>query len=146
MREEGTVRDELDYWGKTEWEKQSGHTIRYLMIYRVLRNVFVNNAIRFSKLDAIPDCDIKAIAGTEEMYLHIMEEPRERVVHRALATVGKGHTMIIFKTPEEVEDFRRTLNSPSKLAVGLKMEVNSRNILLLPVKESVSAFLRSIMG
>jgi hypothetical protein len=30
--------------------------------------------------------------------------------------------------------------------VALKMEVNSRNILLLPVKESVSAFLRSITG
>jgi hypothetical protein len=146
LREEGAVKDELDYWGKTEWEKQSRHSIRYLMVYRILRNVFVNNAVKFSKLDAIPECDVKAVVGNEEIYLHIMEEPRERAVHRALATVGKGHTIIVFKTREEAEDFRRALNSPSKLAVALKMEVNSRNIMLLPVKEAVSAYIKGITG
>jgi hypothetical protein len=144
LSEDGEVREELGYWGLSRWEKESGHSIRYLMIYRILRNVFVNNAVKFSKLDAIPECDVKAVAGNEELHLHFMEEPRERVAHRALATVGKGHTIIVFKTPEEAEDFRRALNSPSKLAVALKMEVNSRNILLLPVKEAVSAYLRSI--
>jgi len=142
LREEGQVKDELDYWGKTSWEKESNHSIRYLMIYRILRNVFVNNAVKFSKLDAIPECDVKAVLGNEEIYLHIMEEPAERVVHRALATVTKGHTIIVFKTPEEVEDFSRTLNSSSKLAVALKMEVNNRNIMLLPVKEAISAYLK----
>ncbi len=142
--EDNEVKEELGYWGKSSWEKESGHSIRYLMIYRILRNVFVNNAVKFSKIGVIPDCDVKAIAGTEEIYLHFMEEPRERVVHRALATVGKGHTIIVFKTPEEVQDFRRALNSPSKLAVALKMEVNSGNILLLPVKEEVNAYLKGI--
>jgi len=146
LREEGAVKDELDYWGKASWEKESGHSIRYLMIYRVLRNVFVNNAVKFSKLDAMPECDVKAVAGSEEIHFHIMEEPRERVAHRALATVTKGHTIIVFKTSEEVEGFRRALNSPSKLAVALKMEVNSRNILLLPVKEAVNAYLKGIAG
>ena len=144
LREEGEVKDELDYWGKTAWEKESGHSIRYLMIYRILRNVFVNNAVKFSKLDAIPECDVKAVSGNEEMYFHIMEEPRERVAHRALATVPKGHTLIIFKTQDEAEDFRRALNSPSKLAVALKMEVNNKNILLLPIKEAVNAYLKGI--
>lgn len=144
LSEDGAVKEELGYWGLARWEKESNHSIRYLMIYRILRNVFVNNAVKFSKLDAIPECDIKAVVGNEELYLHFMEEPRERVAHRALATVGKGHTIIVFKTPEEADDFRRALNSPSKLAVALKMEVNSKNILLLPVKEAVSAFLKGI--
>jgi hypothetical protein len=146
LREEGQVKDELDYWGKTAWEKESGHSIRYLMVYRILRNVFVNNAVKFSKIDAIPECDVKAVLGNEEIYFHIMEEPRERVVHRALATVSKGHTIIVFKTLEESEDFHRALNSPSKLAVALKMEVNNKNILLLPVKEAVNAYLKGITG
>jgi len=146
LREEGQVKDELDYWGKTSWEKESGHSVRYLMVYRVLRNVFVNNAVKFSKIDAIPECDVKAVLGNEEIYFHIMEEPRERVAHRALATVPKGHTIIVFKTLEEAEDFRRALNSPSKLAVALKMEVNNKNILLLPVKEEVNAYLKRITG
>ena len=146
LREEGQVKDELDYWGKTAWEKESGHSTRYLMIYRILRNVFVNNAVKFSKIDAIPECDVKAVLGSEEIYFHVMEEPRERVAHRALATVPKGHTIIVFKTPEEAEDFRRALNSPSKLAVALKMEVNNKNILLLPIKEAVNAYLKGISG
>ncbi|MCX6770515.1 MAG: hypothetical protein NTX79_00510 [Candidatus Micrarchaeota archaeon] len=144
LREEGSVKDELDYWGKTAWEKESGHSTRYLMIYRILRNVFVNNAVKFSKIDAMPECDVKAVSGNEDIYFHIMEEPRERVTHRALATVPRGHTIIVFKTPEEAEDFRLALNSPSKLAVALKMEVNNRNILLLPIKEAVSAYLKEI--
>jgi len=144
LREEGAVRDELDYWGKTSWEKESNHSIRYLMIYRILRNVFVNNAVKFSKIDAIPECDVKAVLGNEEIYFHIMEEPRERVAHRALATVPRGRTIIIFKTLEESEDFRRALNSPSKLAVALKMEVNNKNILLLPIKEAVNAYLKGM--
>jgi len=146
LREEGVLKDELDYWGKTAWEKESGHSTHYLMIYRVLRNVFVNNAVKFSKIDAMPECDVKAILGNEEIYFHIMEEPRERVVHRALATVPKGHTIIVFKTLDELEDFRRTLNSPSKIAVALKMEVNNKNILLFPVKEAVNAYLKGITG
>ena len=146
LREEGQVKDELDYWGKTSWEKESGHSTRYLMIYRILRNVFVNNAVKFSKIDAIPECDVKAVLGNDEIYFHVMEEPRERVVHRALATVSKGHTIIVFKTLDEAEDFRRALNSPSKLAVALKMEVNNKNILLLPIKEAVNAYLKGISG
>ena len=102
--------------------------------------------MKFSKIDAIPECDVKAVLGSEEIYFHIMEEPRERVVHRALATVPKGHTIIVFKTLEEAEDFRRALNSPSKLAVALKMEVNNKNILLLPIKEAVNAYLKGITG
>ena len=66
------------------------------------------------------------------------------MAHRALATVPKGHTIIVFKTLDEAEDFRRALNSPSKLAVALKMEVNNKNILLLPVKEAVNAYLKGI--
>ena len=52
----------------------------------------------------------------------------------------------VWETLEEAEDFRRALNSPSKLAVAIKMEVNNKNILLLPVKEAVNAYLKGISG
>lgn len=142
MREEGTIRDELDYWGRADWEKESGHSLHYLAVYRILRNVFVNNAVKFSKLDTMPDCDVKAIIGKEELYLHIMEEPKERVVHRALGTASKGPTMIVFRSEEEIEKFKPMLTSTSRLAVALKMEVNNHNIMLLPVKVAISAYLK----
>ncbi|MCX6772372.1 MAG: hypothetical protein NTV88_01215, partial [Candidatus Micrarchaeota archaeon] len=75
LKTEGLVKEEIGYWGKTSWEKDSNHSIAYLTMYRIMRNVFVNNAVKFSKLDAMPDCDVKAIAGKEEIYMHIMETP-----------------------------------------------------------------------
>lgn len=146
LKDEGLVKEELGYWGLSEWETQSGRSITYLAIYRIMRNVFVNNAVRFSKLGAMADCDVKAIAGKEEMYFHIMEgRDAERTAHRALATAKKGTTIIVFRTEDEVRSFGETLTSTSKLAVALKMEINGGNILLLPVKNAISAYLKGVV-
>lgn len=142
---EGAVKEELGYWGLSRWEKESGHSVRYLAIYRIMRNVFVNNAVKFSRLDAMKDCDIKAIAGKEEIYLHIMQEPADGVVHRALATSSLGTTIIVFSNEEERDSFRASLTSTSKLAVALKMEVNNGNIFLFPVKNAISAYLKGVV-
>ena len=145
LEDEGLVKEEAGYYGLARWEKESRRSIHYLALYRILRNVFVNNAVRFSKLDAMEDCDMKAIAGKEEIYLHVMEEPREGVVHRALATARRGTTIIAFKTPEERDAFRASLTSTSRLAVALKMEVDGDRIMLLTAKNEVSAYLKGTM-
>lgn len=163
LKDEHAVKDELGYWGLTRWEKESGHPIRYLAIYRIMRNVFVNNAVKFSRLDAMKDCDIKTIAGKEEIYLHIMQKPADArfaeqsepgmaqgrdadaVVHRALATSKLGTTIMVFANEEERDNFRASLTSTSKLAVALKMEVNNGNIYLFPVKNAISAYLKGVV-
>ncbi|MCX8195326.1 MAG: hypothetical protein N3G22_04455 [Candidatus Micrarchaeota archaeon] len=146
MQSEGLVEENIGYWGLKSWEKSSGHNLLYLTIYRILRNVFVNNAVRFSKLDAMPDCDVKVYAGKEELYFHIMDETDpERVVHRALATAKLGTTIIVFKDEATRDKFRESLVSLSKLAVALKVMINNNKILLLPVKNAVSAHLKTIV-
>jgi len=155
LREEKLVEEEIGYFGLARWEAQSNHTVRYLAIYRVMRNVFVNNAVKFSKLDAVADCDVKVIVGKGEIYLHIMEDPfgerkgkggraldADGVVHRALASAKKGTTIMIFATDEECDAFSESLVSTSKLAVGLKMEINNGNVILLPVKNGLSSYLK----
>jgi hypothetical protein len=64
-------------------------------------------------------------------------------VHKALATSKKGTTIMIFATDDEVEEFRRSLTSTSKLAVGLKMELNAGSIHMMPVKNAISAYLKN---
>ncbi|MCX6770280.1 MAG: hypothetical protein NT051_06455, partial [Candidatus Micrarchaeota archaeon] len=145
LKVEGLVKNELDYWGLLRWEKESGHSMHYLTIYRIMRNVFVNNAVKFSKMDSMPDCDIKIVAGKEEIYLHIMEAPADRVAHRALATAKKGTTLVIFKTQDELDSFSASLTSTSKLAVGIKMEIQNRNIILMTAKISLAAYLKQIL-
>ncbi len=157
LRDEGKVKEELGYWGRADWEAASKHSIRYLAMYRIMRNVFVNNAVKFSKLDSISDCDVKAIVGKDEKYFHVMEGgighgaaqqegATERVIHRALATAKKGTTIIVFGTDEERDAFSSSLVSTSKLAVALKMEMQNGNIMLMPVKNAISAYLKSITG
>ena len=146
LKEQGLVASELDYWGLMEWEKESKHSIRYLTLYRIMRNIFVNNAVKFSRIDAMPDCDVKAIVDKEELYFHIMEPPESRVVHRALATAKQGTTIIVFRNDEELESFSSSLVSTSKLAVALKMEVMGSNIRLMPVKIAIAAFLKQKLG
>ena len=145
MQGEGTVKGELSYFGLSRWEKESGHPISYLAIYRIMRNVFVNNAVKFSRMDAMKECDIKAIAGKEEIYLHIMQEPADMVVKRALATSKLGTTIIVFRGESERDEFKSSLTSTSKLAVALKMEVNNGNIFLFPVKNAISAYLKGVV-
>ncbi|MCX8197404.1 MAG: hypothetical protein N3G80_03775 [Candidatus Micrarchaeota archaeon] len=145
MEQEGLVKQEAGYWGLTKWEKESNHSIHYLTVYRMLRNAFVNNAVKFSKLDAIEECDVKAIAANEELFIHIMEKPYDRQIHRALATAKKGTTLLVFKTNDEKEAFRALLNSTSKLAVALKMEIESGRIFLISAKDEISAFLKGLI-
>ena len=145
LMDEGILKEEAGYYGLVRWEKESRHSIHYLAIYRIMRNVFVNSAVKFSKLDAMADCDMKAIAGNVEIYLHIMEEPEEAVVHRALASAKKGSTIIVFKTPEARDSFRASLTSTSKLAVGLKMEVDGGRIMLFTVKNEISSYLKGVI-
>jgi hypothetical protein len=146
LKEEGLVKEELGYWGLSSWEKESRHSMLYLAIYRIMRNVFVNNAVKFSKLDSAPDCDAKAIVGKDEKYFHIMEGEPERVIHRALATAKKGTTIIVFPNEEKLNAFKASLVSTSKLAIALKMEMQNGQILLMPVKNAISAYLKSILG
>ncbi|MEM4348628.1 MAG: hypothetical protein QXN37_03605 [Candidatus Anstonellaceae archaeon] len=144
MEQEGLVRQEAGLWGLVKWENESNHTLHYLAIYRMLRNAFVNSAVKFSKLDSMPDCDVKAIAGNEELFIHIMQKPYEKTVHRALATAKKGTTILVFKTLEEKQEFKSSLNSTSKLAVAVKMEMESGRILLLSAKEEFLTFLKGL--
>jgi len=155
---EGKVKEELGYYGIVDWEKESNHTIRYLTIYRIMRNVFVNNAVRFSKLDTMQDCDVKAIVGKEELYFHILEDPRQQedsknpsvkgvktIIHKALASAKKGTTIIVFKNEEDKNYFTQRLSSTNKLAIILKMEIETEKIFLLTVKNEISAFLKTII-
>lgn len=159
LSSENLVREEIGYFGLTRWETQVKRTVRYLTIYRVMRNMFVNNAVKFTKLGAAEDCDVKIVAGKGEIYFHIMENPfgdrkkgegnfandAESVAHRALASAKKGTTIIIFATEEECAAFFESLVSASKLAVGLKMEINNGNITLLSVKNGLPGYLKGIL-
>ncbi|MFH0927612.1 MAG: hypothetical protein V1822_03465 [Candidatus Micrarchaeota archaeon] len=123
------------FWALKSWESSSGFSIRLMCTYRFMRDVFVNNAIKFSKLRAINGCDVKALIGRSEYYFQIyLGEGDEATISRALQSANISHTWILFEDQEELERFKNKLSSSSSYLV-LKMNVGSKRVRLFTLDE-----------
>jgi len=130
----GLVATELGFWAPSAWIRESGKSMLTLGMYRYLRDLFVNNAIRFSKLGAIGGCDVKIIIGRLEYFLHFYLGD-DAVIERALKTVNAGYTWVLFKNKFELEDFKEKLRSSSPAFLVLKMHVESRRVRLFSLEQ-----------
>ena len=111
-------------------------------MFRSLRDLFVTYAVRFSKLRALALCDVKAIIGNGEYYLHLYEgEPG--VIVRALASTDAGQTWIIFKDGDEREDFEASLHSAAAAVLALKLQIANKRVRLVTLDE-LPALLKSL--
>jgi hypothetical protein len=123
----------LDYYAPVSWEEKTGKSIRYLCIFRRLRDIFVNNAVPFSMIGEEENCDTKIDLMGQEMFLHIYDKrgDMKRLVGNILSTSSKGITLVLFKDNDEKGDFMDVLASPSQASAVLKMEVESNVVQLL---------------
>ncbi|MFH1306200.1 MAG: hypothetical protein ABIH83_00900 [Candidatus Micrarchaeota archaeon] len=140
LEEKKLVASELGFYVPASWIASSGFPIKLLASYRYLRDLFVNNAIRFSKLRAVKGCDIKIIIGRSEYFLHIYLGD-DSIVEQALSTVSRGRTWILFASNAEKEEFEQKLRSSSFLI--LKMHVESGKIKLFSL-EQISKVLKKL--
>ncbi|VVB56827.1 Uncharacterised protein [uncultured archaeon] len=148
LHERKLVVEELGYWMPTNWLRESGNetkggaegaaaappTARRLAMFRSLRDLFVTHAVRFSKLRALPSCDVKAIIGSAEYYLHLYEGDQEIIV-RALSSADAGSTWIVFKDADEREDFESSLHSAAAAPLALKLQIANRRVRLITLDE-----------
>ncbi len=124
----------LGYWGLVKWSTESGQPIERRAIFRRLRDLCVNNAIRFSKLDALPYCDVKLLIGTSEYFVHFFTGDY-KVVSRALETVPLGRSWILFTDSYTLEKFRGHLQSSESAALALKMEIYNYRAKLVTIDD-----------
>lgn len=161
LKERKLVVEELGYWMPSSWLREqmplalqeggaqpaqssfasSPPTARRLAIYRYLRDLFVTYAIRFSRLRAVQDCDIKFISGGE-YYLHIYEGDLGIIV-RALKTANLGTTWILFKDSDERDEFEKALHSSAPAPLALKLQIANKRVRLV-VLDEVQQLLKSI--
>lgn len=126
--ESGDVVKALNFYGLKTWETKSGRDIRYLALFRLLRNFLINNAIPFTDLNQRKDCDILATVKGDGIYLHIYID--ENTLKRALA--GTGKNFIVFESKKELEETLKKLDlSYNPLAVILKSEIGVGGIQLI---------------
>ncbi|MBM3229141.1 hypothetical protein FJZ26_01810 [Candidatus Parvarchaeota archaeon] len=128
MQKKGIVFEKNGMWGLCEWAGSSKKSATYLVLFRQLRDIFVNLAIRFTPLLSSKDYDSKISIG-QDIYIHIYQGPSTAV--RALNTVGTGLTVIVFEDQKSLDAFKKLLAVPAKHFVALKLEHYQGNILLL---------------
>ncbi len=133
IEHKGKVVKVLEYYAPISWEEKSGRSIRYLCIFRRLRDIFVDNAVPFSQMRDEENCDTKIDLMGQEMFLHIYDKhgDMKRLVGNILNTASRGITLVIFKDNDEKGDFMDVLASPSQASAVLKMEVESNVVQLL---------------
>ena len=128
--ESGDVVKALNFYGLKSWEAKSGRSIRYLVLFRLLRNFLINNAIPFTDLNQRKDCDMLATVKGEGLYLHIYTD--DGTLKRALELSGAGKNFIVFESRKELEEILKKLDlSYSSLAVILKSEIGVGSIQLI---------------
>ncbi|MFH0817277.1 MAG: hypothetical protein V1909_01450 [Candidatus Micrarchaeota archaeon] len=123
--EEGLAKKSEEFYGLASWEASSGKSLRYLSVFRSLRDTFLNMTIHFTDLGERADCDM-LVSAHDKYYVHIYTG--EGTIPRALATLSKGKTVIVFKNSDSVDDFVRTLSSTSKSMIAAKLYIDNETL------------------
>ncbi|MEM4272672.1 MAG: hypothetical protein QXH30_03705, partial [Candidatus Bilamarchaeaceae archaeon] len=124
----GLVKKELEYYGLSSWEKESGRGMRQLAFFRKLRDICINNAVPFTPLGKEEGYDSRITVMGQEMYVHLYDEPG-RVVPNLLSSVSKGPNILVFEDEGEKDSFYEYISTGSAEATALKLEVQAGSVL-----------------
>ncbi len=139
----GALKSSRGFWGLSKWEKESGYSMFYLSMYRQMRDVFVNNAVRFTKLGAGDDYDVLVDIRKGGAYIQIYEN--ESAVSRALSSAKSGPTIIVFADEDGLEQFHSLLVSTSAAAVSLKVHIDNGTVAATSIS-NLEKLVRELRG
>ncbi|MFH1470478.1 MAG: hypothetical protein ABIF01_01910, partial [Candidatus Micrarchaeota archaeon] len=125
--EEGFIKKSLDFYGLSSWVSESNKSMEYLAVFRSLRDTFLNMSIHFTEFGERADCDLVASAH-EKYYIHIYSG--EETATRALLTLSKGKSIIVFKNMDGVDAFLRGLSSTNKAMIVAKLYIYNENLFV----------------
>ena len=127
MQKLGVVFEKNGFWGLQEWVEVCGKPGAYLVIFRQLRDVFVNSAVRFTPMLKSEDYDTKVSVG-QDLYVHIYLG--RATLPKAIGTLGMGTTVLVFEDTMALENFRDSLVSANRYLVSLKLEYYEGRLVL----------------
>ena len=130
---EGYVKNALDYYGLTSWERKTDKSIHYLAMERALRDLFVNEGIPFIPFGKRPECDTIITLASEKLFIYIYED--KRVISRAISTSSEGRSIIIFENDTAMREFTLRIHSPSSINVMFKMLLDNGQINVTPLSD-----------
>ncbi|VVC04079.1 Uncharacterised protein [Candidatus Burarchaeum australiense] len=137
--QEGSVKVVLGLYARTAWEDASKRNARYLAIFRLMRDVLVNSAVRFSELNSSKDYDSRIGLG-EGMLIHIYE-PTSQLIDRIVRGAQTEREIVLFANDAEKAEFETSLNSTSKARMLVKLLISSGRLMLISIDE-LEAFVK----
>ena len=133
LETENLLKHELSYYLLSEWEKKSSQSAFYLCAYRQMRDIFIANTIRFSKIGSQKDCDVKITLANKDAFVHIHQG--QQTLAAALKTAPKGTTLVVFRDDASLSSFKSLLQSASPASAAFKMELDNGTIALLALAQ-----------
>ncbi|MFA5050150.1 MAG: hypothetical protein WC501_04025 [Candidatus Micrarchaeia archaeon] len=130
----GVLMQDLDYYCPKEWTKE--FSMRYLCIFRKIRDICVVNGIPFTKKTEAVACDSIITVLGQQFYLHIWEENKTaEMIKRILKNIASGMNIILVKNAYEKNKLLEIMKSPSQALSLIKMENETKTIETITLDE-----------
>lgn len=141
LRSRNDIKEALDYYGLAKWEDE-GRSMTSLAIYRKIRDICINEALPFGRLDESSDYDLKIRLLGQDIFIFIMDSPeaREKKLGQALKVMYKGLAVLLFQNDEDKKNFGDTVNSASESAGIVKLEIMTGSLVPLTILELEKMF------
>ncbi|MCC7552632.1 hypothetical protein KO317_03115 [Candidatus Micrarchaeota archaeon] len=127
------VKEKDYYYILSSWEEKSKKNVSYLVMFRKLRDLFLDNVVKFTSLGKAKECDVCIEVSGEKIFLHIFTNINS--AFNALKTVNLGQTIVLFDSISQIEEFKETLSSSNRSIIAFKLELNNGNIFLYTTEE-----------
>jgi len=145
MIDKGYVKERKGYYLLSRWEDKSKKSAKFLVIYRQLRNIFVDNTIKFTKLGVSKDSDLEITTSGEHMHIFIYDNNLKEIFDKIVKLISYGNILIIFDNESDKQRFLDEITSPSKSLIWFKLEIESGEIIPLSIDELVD-YITTIKG
>jgi hypothetical protein len=133
LKNEGEIKNYLDLYMLTKWEKESKHDYKYLAMFRKVRDKFLNLAIPFSNINERKDCDIyvKSYRGEFKFVLGEGDKLYERI-YRSLGS--KEKVILVFKEEEDKRKFNENITMMGD-GEGIKIAIIDGKLIRITIND-----------
>jgi len=129
------------YFGLTVWEQETGTSIKNFALLRKIRDMFINNVVRFENFAKKTEYDTKIYLGGNEYYVLLFKEHPEQTILKTVGPLKDRDIIIIFENNMIKKQFINSLYSHDKEVLIFKLELKSERIKLMTFDE-FEAFLK----
>ena len=124
------------YYGIKNWEKDTGFNISQLAIYRKIRDICIENAIPFTKLNRKRGYHVKIKTTWTNFYIYIYDRKELNFILTNIDKyIKKGIPIIIFKNEREKYEFINKINGDQLEKVHMRFYISTGKVLLFLLKE-----------